>query len=115
MYENYLIDPEAITQVICKEADEAIITEDNISDWLKNNGGKAKFYSDDWDKNIADDRWLKTVDSAKLLHDMFSNLTDVRFVYRKTTHSVALTEWLIEHRPERLEGLMEFVRGINLS
>jgi hypothetical protein len=115
MYENYLIDPEAIAQVLCGEAKGAIVTEEKITEWLRKNGGEAKYYSLDWDKNIADERWLTSVNSAKLLYDMFGELTDARFIYRKTTHSVALTEWLIEHRPERLTELMEFVRGINLN
>jgi hypothetical protein len=115
MYENYLIDPEAIAQVLCSKANDQIVTEELINDWLRKNGGEAKYYSYDWDQNIADERWLRNVHSAKLLHDMFDELTDARFIYRKTTHSVALTEWLIEHRPERLAELMEFVRGINLN
>ena len=74
-----------------------------------------KYYPYDWDKNIADERWLTTVNSTKLLHDMFGELTEARFIYRKIIHSVALTEWLLKHRPERLTGLLEFVRSINLS
>jgi hypothetical protein len=66
-------------------------------------------------QNITDDRWLRSVDATKLLHDMFNELTDAWFIYRKTAHSVALTEWLVEHKPEQLAGLMEFVRGINLT
>jgi hypothetical protein len=115
MYENYLIDPEAIAQVLCVEANGAIVTEEKITEWLRNNGGEAKYYPYDWDKNFANERWLTDVNSAKLLYDMFGDLTEARFIYRKTTHSVALTEWLIEHRPERLTELMEFVRGINLK
>lgn len=115
MFENYLIDPKAIAQVLCREANEGIVTEEKINEWLSENGGDAKYYSYEWDKNITDDRWLRSVDAAKLLHDMFNELTDARFIYRKTAHSVALTEWLVEHKPEQLAGLMEFVRGINLT
>jgi hypothetical protein len=115
MYENYLIDPEAISQVLCNEAGYVIVTKENVHHWLRNNGGKEKYYSHEWHQNIADDRWLKSVDSAKLLHDMFNELTSAEFMYRKTTHSVALTKWLLEHRPERLTELMKFVQGINLN
>jgi AAA domain, putative AbiEii toxin, Type IV TA system len=115
MYENYLIDPEAISQVLCKEANSAIVTEEKITEWLRKNGGDAKYYPYEWEKNLADERWLANVNSAKLLYDMFGELTNALFIYRKTTHSVALTEWLIERHPERLTDLMEFVRGINLN
>ncbi len=115
MYENYLLDPEAISQVLCSEANGAIVTEEKITEWLRDNGGKAKYYPYKWDKRIADEQWLTRVNSAKLLHDMFGDVTRATFAYRKTSHSVALTEWLIEHRPERLTELMEFVRGISLN
>lgn len=115
MYENYVIAPEAIAWLLCREANEMIVTEEAIMEWLVQNGGKAKYYKKEWDGDIGGQEWLGGVNSSKLLSDMFGDLTDARFTYRKTIHSVALTEWLLEHRPERLAGLLEFVRGIRLN
>jgi AAA domain, putative AbiEii toxin, Type IV TA system len=115
MYENYLIDPEAIAEVLCGEATEAILTEQKIAEWLRRNGGEARYFQQEWDGDIGGEEWLTNVNSAKLLSDMFAELTDARHIYRKTIHSVALTKWLLKHRPERLTGLLEFVRGIKLN
>jgi hypothetical protein len=115
MYENYLIDPEAIAEVLCGEATEAILTEQKIAEWLRRNGGEARYFQQEWDGDIGGEEWLTNVNSSKLLSDMFAVLTDARHIYRKTIHSVALTKWLLKHRPERLTGLLEFVRGIKLN
>ncbi len=115
MYENYLLDPEAIAQVLCEEAKEKIVTDEQVTQWLRRNGGDQKYYQQEWNEDITDEEWLKGVKSSRLLDDMFGDLTDARFIYRKTIHSVALTEWLLEHRRERLNGLLEFVRGIDLN
>ena len=115
MYENYLVDPEAIAHVLCQEASEKIVTKEQVLQWLNENGAEKEYYGEEWDGDISDEKWLKGVNSSKLLNDMFAELTDARHIYRKTIHSVALTKWLLEHRPERLTELLDLVRGIKLE
>jgi hypothetical protein len=89
MYENYLIDPEAVAQVISAEAGEPIIAEQKVIEWLRQHGGDKKYYRQEWNGELTNEEWLKSVDSSKLFSDMFGELTDARYIYRKTTHSVA--------------------------
>jgi hypothetical protein len=56
--------------------------------------------------------WERTVDAASLLRDLFQDLSQTRVSFEKTTYSVDLTEWLIEHRPEALKEVADFVASL---
>jgi hypothetical protein len=55
------------------------------------------------------------VNGAKLLHDLFAGLSGNREEYRKTVHSVQLTEWLIENSPNSLAEMKGFLESILAS
>jgi hypothetical protein len=101
MFENYLLDVEAITEVINASdgALSAALKAENVANWLDSKVRKLS------DAESTAEAWEHRVDAAKLLKLLFSELTDARVSYQKTKHSVALTEWLLEHRPEALRGL----------
>jgi hypothetical protein len=44
-----------------------------------------------------------------LLEDAFRELSETRASYDKTTHSVAITEWLIANQPAALDEIAEFL------
>lgn len=52
------------------------------------------------------------VDAGKLFKDLFSHMSETRVSYLKTRHSVAITECLLEHRPEALEGLADEIEAV---
>ena len=49
---------------------------------------------------------VEYVDAALLLKDLFNDLSETRVPYAKTTHSVALTKWLIENQPQELDEIV---------
>jgi hypothetical protein len=55
------------------------------------------------------DDWVRRIGAAGLLRDVFQELSGARVSYEKTTHSVAITEWLIEHRPRELGEIADFL------
>lgn len=99
MYENYLLNSEAIAAIVnaipdfssTSIAPEALGAA--ISARLANRGfhcsGTALF-------NLA------TVDGARVLAEIFNEFSQTRVSYQKVWHGTALTEWLIEHCPEDL-------------
>jgi hypothetical protein len=99
MYENYLLNPEAIAAVVNSIPDfsstpvtpEAIVAA--VGARLANRAfhcaGVRSFT-------------VKTVDGARVLAEIFSEFSETRVSYQKVRHGITLTERLIEHRPEEL-------------
>jgi hypothetical protein len=56
--------------------------------------------------------WAIVIDGAKILGDIFREISENRVVYEKTTHSVALTDWLIQNNPEALREVAEMLAGL---
>jgi hypothetical protein len=111
-YENYLLSPSAIADVINQslDADKAVSNTD-VEDWIKAHG------KDFHPKSIAPDTgnwndWVRDCDAAKLLHKLFGDISDATVEYRKTQHSIALTDWLLENSPEALKELSGYVIGL---
>lgn len=116
LYENYLLNPEAITTIANSQenfSDEPITVE-QIEEWIqqKRNEGayldeKLKAKKD----SLTDARWLSNIDGARLLEDLFRHFSGV-VSYIKTTHSVELTAWLVNNRPDELKELRNFLEAI---
>ena len=114
-YENYLIIPQAIENVLntLPTFKKEEIKGEQITDWIINNGGRVKYYDGGTElSDLTEKKWLDDVRGAVLLADLFSELSDGREEYRKTVHSVQLTDWLIEHEPEALAELSEILRAV---
>ena len=105
MYENYLLNPAAIAAVL-SEADAgrpAAVTEQEINDWLKGLKSRKLGYS------AGSDDWIKKVDAARMLDEMFSDLSSTRVCYDKVKHGVKLTEWIIKNSPTDFAELAAFL------
>lgn len=99
MYENYLIDAYAITEVLNQTETFRIkeIEVISVQKWLNENGGKES---------------VVTMDGAELLAQLFLDLTDAKEEFRKTLHSVQLTRLLVESDPERFEEIRDLLYQI---
>lgn len=118
MYENYLLDGEAVAAVIngIKDFRPAPVSAQELNDlFLKKRGcsesgrQQLKYFCkgvtqvpDDWEK----------IHAADLLEDIFAELSENRVPYEKTTHSVELTKWIIEHKPEMLKEIIGLLSPI---
>ncbi|MHB1245092.1 MAG: AAA family ATPase [Sulfuriferula sp.] len=112
MYENYLLDTDAIFSVMSDlpTFQQEGITEEQVRAWLMANGGKKEYLADPIvQANLADTNWLQQVDGARLLKRLFEGISGNREEYRKTIHSVQLTDWLITNKPEQLAELKDFL------
>lgn len=111
-YENYLLFPDAIASILNVEIGQDAISTAQIVDWLKNNGAK---YAPriEWDGCLSDSSWLAEVHAPNLLKDLFDQVSGINSEYRKARHSVAITEWLLDNRPEALEPLAGYVSELN--
>ncbi|MBI5053564.1 MAG: AAA family ATPase [Chloroflexi bacterium] len=115
MYENYLLNPEAIVSVMSAISgfSEMTINVDEIKKWLeKNQGNKEYFKGVGGEKNPAYIFRHEDIHGAEVLKDMFNEFSGGRFPYDKIEHGVALTIWLIEHSPNNLEELANFIKNV---
>jgi len=120
MYENYLLYPDAITAVLNQEDRERQqpLTSESVRESLETNKVKLKekkdfFSKDTTQQELSNPQYVDAnINAAKLLDVLFSELSEARVKFRKTTHSVKLTEWLLENNPEHFASLAQFLRGI---
>jgi len=115
MYENYLLAPMALTDVMnsLENFSPAPITTEQVNAWLTSKGGNAKYVSPPNPSIVVtDEDWLRTVDGANVLLDLFQDLSETRYSYDKVIHSVQLTQWLLTYDAGRLAELKTFLVDI---
>ena len=118
MYENYLLVPDAIQAVLSalSSFQGVSVTVEGVKEWLETNGGKRIYLDEATERiDVRSKTWLEKVNGAKLLRDLFAQLSENREEYRKTVNSVQLTEWLIQNRPDSLAEMKEFLESILAS
>lgn len=116
MYENYLLDAEAIAAVAnqCNVRDEDLSVWE-IEQWIaeeKKQWKDKKISKGEKAEELTDDYWLKKVHAAELLEKLFRHFSDSKVLYRKTTHSIKLTEWIVENKPEQLQDIADLLKDI---
>jgi hypothetical protein len=113
-YENFLLDVAAI-RAILNNCGIAATTE-SVDAWIRENGKQRKYFDDAEvaEAAKADEKiWLKAVDAPELLTDLFWDLSsEAPLAYDKLAHSVALTEWLLEHERDLLKPLADYVAAL---
>lgn len=107
-FENFLLHPAAIAAVIDSELRDGTVTESTVEAWLVAHGGEPQYQgTSGWTGDPTGIDWLTQVDAARVLNRMFSELSGTRLTFRKTVHSVALFDWLLENASEILDDLFE--------
>jgi hypothetical protein len=107
MYESYLLHPDAIASVMndIEGFRSTPVQFSEIETWF--NANQSRF------GNVPlGEPWQNHVDAGKMLKALFNDLSETRVGYLKTRHSVAITEWLIEHRAETVEGLADEIEAV---
>ena len=120
MYENYLLHPDAIAAVLNRDdaGREHALTSEVVREGLESNKDKLKekkdcFSKDATPEELSNPQYVdKNINAAKLLDVLFAELSFARVKFRKTKHSIMLTEWLLENNPEHFAELAQFLRGI---
>ena len=46
------------------------------------------------------------------LENLIKHFSDGKVIYRKTTHSIDLTKWLIENKPEQLQDIADLLKDV---
>lgn len=114
MFESYLLNPNAIFNVLnnIETIEDLNLTIDSVTEWLNTNKWLPKYSTSTIAREQNEINWVNNVDAAKLLNDMFSALTNSRVQFDKITHSVALTEWIIENSIEDLKEIQDLLINV---
>jgi hypothetical protein len=109
MYENYLLNSRAIAHVVSNLEDfsENPFEADDIDTWIKNHKFDPKYYSSVSPNELI---WRTEVHGAKLLNDMFLELSDKRYEYDKLAYGLELTKWLVSNEPRELKEVAEILK-----
>jgi len=107
-YENYLISSKALSTLInsIEGFSETPVTPEIISEWLKKNGNDTKYGEKSSESDVLSEEWLIHVHGAKILEDMFKQLSDSKFTYGKVEYGPDLTKIIAESSPEMFETLV---------
>ncbi len=118
MYENYLLNPQAIAFVISniEGFSEEPIESDDVTKWIEDEERKwnKKYFGSLLPRNqenFTQQIWLEKVHGAKLLKEMFRHFS-TGVEYDKKIHGLALTQWLIENSPEDLFEIAEMLTNV---
>jgi AAA ATPase domain len=115
MYENYLLHPLSIVQVLNEDDTEREeeVTITDIEAWLSTNATDSKYFNRNTPTmTYPSVEWEKAVHAAKLLTDLFCELTDQRVKYQKVRHGLKLTELLIAEPTPAILELSAFLKSV---
>jgi hypothetical protein len=105
MYENYLLDAKAITEVLnTTDQHTKTVTEADVQDYLDGACKDAKYF-----KPLDVSRGIDWIRADRVLKDLFWDVADLD--YRKTTHSIELTELLLRNDPTKLDEVAGLIRA----
>src|SRR2546425_243725 len=114
MYENYLLNPAAIAAVAAniEGFHVPLLTAADVEAWLDDHRWDGRYF-DPMPAEGTAEQWLSNVHGAKLLGDLFSQLSEQRVSHGKVAHGVGLTDWLLEHASEDLREVAQLItRGL---
>jgi hypothetical protein len=107
MFENYLLQPDAITHLINSIDRErpCPIEKEEVIEWLRRHGCEPAYLPKHSSAEYGQPEWEQVVHGAKVLNGVLSGMTENRYVYDKVRHGEMLTLFLVDHPSEKLREL----------
>ena len=105
-FESYFLNyPEILESVLKENATECspIHEGKSVREWMtENNGGHA----------LDDEEWLKTVDGANFLHDMFNCLGKIDYKRNKPAYGEEITRCILADNPNHFQEIVDLITSI---
>jgi predicted ATPase len=113
-YENYLLDPEAIAAIANQQENfsETPVTSEQVANMINAVKAEGRFLPAQRDNSGSElnEDWVRTVDGARLLQYIFSELSERRVSYQKTLHSVEITKWMLAKNRDELKEIADLIQ-----
>jgi hypothetical protein len=112
--ECYFIDPDAIAAfIISKDAASAeTVTPAAVEAALKAAATERSLLVPEWNDDINNTEWLARVDAANLIGSVCRTLSEQRALFVKKDDSLFLLRHALEHCPNRLAPLLNYVASL---
>ncbi len=108
MFENYILDAEAIAEIIRMRLDEydidgIEISTEIVDKWIEENFNNRRYYENEMiNKDQIEELqldgivWVGKIDAAKFLKELYESILREKYRYDKMCDSVDIAKWLIE-------------------
>jgi AAA domain, putative AbiEii toxin, Type IV TA system/AAA domain len=112
MYENFLLDPCSIAETMNQIPGfrDKPVSEGEIRALIDTKRSDLRYFCPGTMVLPAD--WRREIDGARILKEMFNDLSGTRVAFVKTKHSAAITESLLGHDPEQLREIADLLVGL---
>lgn len=112
MYENYLLNPSAITAVINQIEDLSGSNKVKVSEirkWMNQERKRPTYFKP---LSVETNKWKNTIHGKRLLKELFDNfcVDHSNRNYKEKIHAVLLTEWLLENSEKDLEDISKLIK-----
>lgn len=117
MFENYILNPSAISAVMAKrkndyEIEDIIITPVIIEEWFQTNFKHTRYYHGELKKiapsyTLEGPEWKSKIHAASFLENLYESIFGSKYVYRKTTDSIEIAKWIFDNDYEFIETLRD--------
>jgi len=113
-FECYLIDPGAIAAfIISKDPSSAgAVTPEAVEAALQAAAAQRPLLIPEWGGDITNANWLAHVDAANLIVNVCGILSEHRAPFAKKDDSLFLLRYILEHNPEQLAPLGDYVESL---
>ena len=81
-----------------------------VKHWITSNGLRSKFIEKENLTEVFSEKWLQHVDGAKLLKQLFADLTDHRYAYEKVNYGYNLTEKILRTAPSDFQQVTDSLK-----
>jgi predicted ATPase len=110
--ECYLVDPDAIHALLLTRVPElgGRMSASRVEECLRDKAGARKYRAEGtWANDLNNQQWLSDVDAANLIKDVCSELSGSAFEFEKKNDSLELLKYILEHKPEKVDELRDYV------
>ncbi len=105
-FESYFLDfPEFLETVLTENAAEGSLIHEgkSVREWMiENNGGHE----------LDNEAWLKTVDGASFIHNMFNSLGKIDYKRNKPVYGEEITRRILAQNPDHFKEIVDLIKGI---
>lgn len=104
-YESYLIVPDILADILNRDAADDKVSDHtgaSVEDWIRE---KHKREYDDLE-------WLKSVDGAKLLNNMFQDLAGISYKGNKAQYGEEITKLILASKPSHFHEIVDLIKSI---
>jgi len=113
MYENYLLEPRAIAEVLATLDTSAAtpVAETDIRAAIEAKLKQSERYCDKASP-VNEHEQRSKVHGAEILQEIFSQFSETRVRYEKIRDGVRLTGWFVAHELQTLQEISDILRSI---